>query len=262
MLADENAAETLQPPEPARRRAYWPVALLLGGLVLAMLGAAFVLDQEFRPRVGVEPASVSEVAAQPAAVAPAIANVPAAVPTIASAPAAVPVATAAPAAAAPLTLAPTTVPTTAPPTSPVAAAAVTSPLPKNPADLLSPLEKEIVDAYLRYWAVRGQAYYDLDTTRLGEVMAGAELAREEAGVQELKAQGRGADLDVEHNFRILKATPEEAVVYDEYLNHSVFIDAATKQVIPTKEPPAVLKVSFEFRKVQGVWKVVDGTHHQ
>jgi hypothetical protein len=254
MLADENAAETLGSSEPVRRRAYWPIALLLGGLVVAMLGAAFVLDQQFRSRVGVEPAApIAGVAVQPYAVAP----------TIASAPHAAPTATAVPTAAAAPTSAPTAVATIAPPTSSIAApaAAVASPLPKNAADLLSPLQKEVVDAYLRYWAVRTRAYYDLDSVRLREVLAGPELARDEEDIRKLREQGRAADLDVDLNFRILRATPDEATVYDEYVNRSVHLDAVTKQVLPTKEPPTVLKISFEMKKIEGVWKVVDVARH-
>lgn len=261
MLADENAADTLRTPEPASRRAYWPVALLLGGLVLAMLGGAFVLDQEFRPRVGVEPASVAVTSAQPAAVAPTIASAapislqPTSAPTGAATPTAAP------------TRQPTTVPTAQPSAvstavAPVAAAAAAGgPPPKSAAELLTPLQKEVIDAYLRYWVVRIRAYYDLDTSHLGEVMAEAELAREEEGVRELRAEGRGADIDIEHNFRVVKANDNDAVVYDEYVNHSVFIDAVTKQVIPTKEPPGVLKISFQMRKIDGTWKVVDGARH-
>jgi hypothetical protein len=142
------------------------------------------------------------------------------------------------------------------------AAAGTSPPPKNTADLLSPLQKEVADAYLRYWAVRTQAFYDLDPARLREVLAGAELARDEEDIRKLREQGRAADLDVELNFRILSATPAEATVYDEYLNRSVHLDAVTKQVLPTKDPPTVLKVSFEMKKIDGAWKVVDVRRHE
>ena len=132
------------------------------------------------------------------------------------------------------------------------------PLPSSVADLFTPLQKEVIDAYLRYWDIRGKAYYALDTSRLHEVMASAELEREIQGVEELKGQGRGAKLDIGHDFRIVSATPERAVVYDDYVNRSVFIDATTKREIPTKDPPEVLKITFEMERVAGTWKVVDG----
>src|SRR5438132_1433800 len=107
--------------------------------------------------------------------------------------------------------------------SKVSVLAAASPVPSAAADLLTPLQKDLVDAYLRYWDIRMRAYYDLDPSRLHEVMAGEELAREERQVLDLKGQGRAVSMDVEHNIRILKATPEEAVVYDEYVNHSLYV---------------------------------------
>jgi hypothetical protein len=246
MLVDERATEAAEPAETSARRAYWPIALLLGGLVIAMLGAAFLLDQRFRPRVGIEPApAIADVATPAVAVAPTIAAAPTVLPTQPPAPTAIP------------TAPPTAMPTAAAPTPASAPGA----LPPNATDLLSPLHREIIDAYLRYWDVRSHAYYDLDTSRLSEVMAGDELARAEQSIRELKAQGRAGKWDVEHNFRILKAAPDEAVIYDEYVNNSVFVDAVTKQEIPTSEPPMLRKISFEMKKIDGRWKVIDGTRH-
>jgi hypothetical protein len=116
---------------------------------------------------------------------------------------------------------------------------------------------EIAEAYCRHWEVLARAQYDLDTSRLGEVMAGAELARAEEDIRRLRANGRAVRIAVDLNFRVTNATPDAATVYDEYVNRSVFLDAATKQEIPTKEPPGIVKMSFEMRKFDGTWKVVE-----
>lgn len=255
MLVEEKVPETLgvdaRFAPPPRRRAYWPIALLMLGLVLAGLGAALLLDQRYRSPVGTEPSAVAALQTQAAAV-PTAVSPPASATTASTTSTAVPAVAAKPTPATADTAVPAAVPT---------AAAVTSPLPENAADLLTPLQKEIVEAYFRYWDVRGRAYYSLETGELKDVMAGDELAREEEGVRELAAQGRAARLDIEHNFRIVSATAGEATVYDEYVNHSVFLDSTTKQEIPTKEPPALRNVSFEMKKVDGIWKVVDGAYH-
>lgn len=252
--ANGHGPDAPDAPEPPRRP-FVPVGLALAGLVIVVLAAAFVLDRQYRQPVGIEPAPPIAVKALPTAV-PAAAG-----------PSVAPVAR-----AVQPTVVPTAVPTST--TAPATAGAVTAPLPKVAGEPTtasaaapatpkppSPLEKEIIDGYLRYWNVRSQAYYDLDPTRLSEVMAGAELAREEEGIRKLRADGRAGGWDVDLNFRIDKATPEEAVVYDEYVNRSVYLDAVTKQELPTKEPPGVFKISFLMKKVDGVWKVVDGTRH-
>lgn len=123
----------------------------------------------------------------------------------------------------------------------------------------TPLEREVEDAYLRYWDVLKLAYLTLDTSRLSEVMAGAELSRQEAAIRDLQSKGRAAKLEVDHRMVFASVSPERAVVYDEYQNRSLFIDPATKQEFATKEAPGAEKISFELRKVSGSWKVVDGT---
>jgi len=125
----------------------------------------------------------------------------------------------------------------------------------------SPLEREIEAAYLHYWDVLAQAYLDTDTSHLSEVMSDPELSRQEKEIQDLKSQGRAAKLVAEHRIAFAKVSPESAVIYDEYLNRSVFVDPTTKQERPTSAPPETEKISFEMRKIDGTWRVVDGTRH-
>lgn len=240
-------------PPPAPPRPFLPVALALVAVVVVVLAGAFLLERQLRRPVGVEPAPPVAAKEQPTAVArvaPTIA-VPTAVPTAAAAPTATPVPT--------LAAVPTFAPAVAGASVPSQGAA--SPTVPRAADLLTPLHREIIDAYFRYWDVRGRAYYSLDTSQLKDVMAGDELAREEQGVRELAAQGRAARFDIEHNFRIVSVTADEALINDEYVNRSLFLDAATKREMPTKQTPPVEKVSFEMKRINGVWKVVDGAFH-
>jgi len=125
-----------------------------------------------------------------------------------------------------------------------------------------PLTLEIEQAYLHYWEVRTQAYLKLDTSHLGEVMAGTELDRETKQINDLKAQGRAGKLDVQHHYLIASQAADRAVVYDEYSNNSLFVDAKTGQVIPTSDPPITEKISFDLQKTDSTWKVVDGARHE
>lgn len=124
-----------------------------------------------------------------------------------------------------------------------------------------PLTLEIERAYLHYWDVRTQAYLDLDTSHLGEVMAGAELERMTQQIKDLQAKGRAVKVDVDHHYLLASTAADHAVVYDEYLNRSQFVDAATKQVIATSSPPATEKVSYDLQKIDGTWKVIGGALH-
>jgi len=125
----------------------------------------------------------------------------------------------------------------------------------------TPLEREIEDAYARYWQVRKQAYLSLEVSLLAEVTAGEELQREERQIGALAAQGRAARLTYEHRPSIREVSADRALVFDELVNHSVFVTAATGQELPTNAPPQIEKVSHEFRKIGGRWKVVDGVVH-
>src|SRR5437588_649952 len=57
--------------------------------------------------------------------------------------------------------------------APAVASVVASPQASGFRVATSPLEQEIEQAYLHYWDVRTAAYLSLDTSQLGEVMAGA-----------------------------------------------------------------------------------------
>jgi hypothetical protein len=194
------------------------LALGLLGAVALLLVGGFFAVSQLRSTVGTRPAPSVAAPASPA----------------------VPPAVAAPVVASP---APVTAAASAAPSLPVAT---------------DPLTLEIEQAYLHYWDVRTQAYLNLDTSHLNEVMAGAELDRETTQINDLKAQGHAGKLDVEHHYLIASRAPDQAVVYDEYLNKSLYLDASTKQELPTASPPSVEKISYDLQKTNGSWKVIGG----
>ena len=88
------------------------------------------------------------------------------------------------------------------------------------------------------------------------------MSRQEQEVSDLRAKGRAAKLEVDHHIAFASVSPEHAVVYDEYLNRSVFVDPVTKQELSTNAPPETEKISFELQRISGTWKVVDGAQHE
>jgi hypothetical protein len=95
---------------------------------------------------------------------------------------------------------------------------------------------------------------------MSDVMADPELARNVKQVEDLKAQSQAAKVVItRHSIAFTKVSPDQAEIYDEYVNQSYLVDAQTKQPLVTPGPGGVAKVSFQLRKIDGVWKVTDGT---
>lgn len=221
---DTRDEQTAAQPMTRRERPYWVTAVAIIAVVAVIVVGGVWLANRFRPQVSVEPAP----------------PLPAAVATTA------PRVTQAPAAK-------------------VAVAAAVTPTPTLPGGLRignSPLEREIEAAYLRYWDVLAQAYFDLDGSHLTEVMAGEELRQTQEQIQQLKSQGRAAKVDVVHQMAFVKVAPESAQLYDQYLNRSVFLDTVTKEELKTSQPPTKEKLLFSMEKRDGQWKVVEGVRHE
>lgn len=162
------------------------------------------------------------------------------------------------------TVASPAVPSPSPARSPVAAAPspVATPWWERENQPDPALVAEVDAAYRRYGDVRGQALYDLDSSQLDEVADGAELDRERGRIEQLRGQGRAVRLDGQHASRVVFAAGGEAVVYDEFLNDSVFVDAASKRELPAESPPFTQRISYLLRNIDGKWKVVDAVQHQ
>ncbi len=146
----------------------------------------------------------------------------------------------------------------------VATAAI--PAPTGTADARSqlptqtPVQREVEAAYQRYLDVYAQAVANLDTSHLADVLDGQALQWVTDEVNDLKAQGR--PVKVIEDERILlfgRTTDTSATLVDEYTSRSVYMDPATKQPLTRSTPPTRVRQSYEFRKVGGAWKIVDGT---
>lgn len=229
MKADEKMNETKSDPgaNPEPRRPFWVVGLPLLGLVVAILVGAFLLDRQFRPAVGIEPAPTTG-AATPA-----------------------------------LAFGGTRPPTEQPiaPAGQVPAAAAT------PIETMavvriasSPLEREIEAAFQKYLQIYSQAVWELDASHLHEVLAGQALRWVTDEVNQLKAEGRPVKIvEEERKVALARVTETSATVVDDYVSRSVYVDPQTKQPLPRTKPPTRVRQSYELRKIDGIWKIVDGT---
>jgi hypothetical protein len=139
-----------------------------------------------------------------------------------------------------------------------AASAASASAASSSAVSMSPLAQEVQTAYLHYWDIREQAYLTLDASHLSDVMTGNELARAQKQIADMKAQNQAAKLQVDHHIAVAQVTSDHAVVLDEYVNRSVYVNPVTREEIPTSAPSETLSISFDMRKVDGIWKVDDG----
>lgn len=142
--------------------------------------------------------------------------------------------------------------------SPTPAATATAAPTQTPAASASPsAEEEVITAYLHYWEVYADAVYNLDTSRLAEVMTGPRLERGMNEVQDLRDQGRAVDIVVENDPVVVQIQGDRAVVHDEYENRSYFIDPTTKEPLSSPEGSQTIRDTVTLTKVDRTWKVID-----
>lgn len=214
----------------ARRRPYLVVGVVLLGVVAAVLIGAFLLDHQLHPRVGIESVPTLAVIAQGTPI-----------PTVEHSVTALPVGT---------------IPTAVP----AATAPVGTPESPELRVATSPLEREIESIYYRYLQVYSDAVLNLDASRLAEVLDGRALQLVTEEVNELKANG--TPVKIIEDDRVIafgRVTDMSATLIDEYTSRSVYVDPNTHQPLPRTGAPTRIRQSYEFRKISGVWKVVDGT---
>ena len=119
---------------------------------------------------------------------------------------------------------------------------------------------EVLAAYHAYWELYAEALRELDPGRLGEVAAGPHLERARAEIEELRAGGTAARIEVEHGVLAVEVDEEagRASVLDAYLNRSRLLDAESGE--PVGRAPRAVRVTDSYLLVREGerWKVWDG----
>jgi hypothetical protein len=108
--------------------------------------------------------------------------------------------------------------------------------------------------------VYAEAVFDLNESKLPEVMTGPQLDRTRREIDSLRQRGRAAKIVVEHNSFIAELDPVAgtATIHDEYTNRSYEVDAETKQAVGQAASGTVLTDTYFLVKEDGTWKVRDG----
>jgi hypothetical protein len=117
------------------------------------------------------------------------------------------------------------------------------------------LVDEIDQAYERYWQVRAEALFDLDESRLPEVMAGEHLAAAGRLIRQLRAENRAIETTVKHSYVLVDVTLDSVQIADTYVDNSVYIDPESRARL--SEPPGnTLKELYQMNRIDGDWRVV------
>ena len=127
----------------------------------------------------------------------------------------------------------------------------------EPTPTASP-EEAVKETYLHYWEVYSESLFNLDSTRLSEIMTGPRVERALEEIERLQEQGRAVKIVVENRPVVVQVEGDQAVVLDEYENRSHFIDPETKE--PLSEPPATgetIRDRVTLTRVGDTWKVLD-----
>jgi hypothetical protein len=148
---------------------------------------------------------------------------------------------------------PTTLPTGAPTASSAEEPTITPTI--DPA-----LQEKILAAYSKYWQVSDDAFSTLDTSHLSEVMDGSELVATQKYVDQLRSQGKAGVGPADHTITVISATPDDAVIHDRIVDHSVFVDPTTREPLPPDQqaanPDAEIDGYYVMHNFDGTWKVI------
>jgi len=224
----------------------WPlVGAGLFVILAALLGFGLFANRNLRPQTAAAPTAVVVEPATATAL-PVIAVTQVETPT--PEPRVIVTATAVTATPAPAPAVPTAATATA---TTVAAPAATPRPTVNPE-----LAAEVGSAYQEYWDIRAEALYELDASRLEQVMAGDHLAAVQDRISELRAEGRAIETEVEHKYVVVQASTDSAEVADTYLDQSVYVDAQTHAPITSPTGQRLTEL-YSLTKVDGTWRVVD-----
>ena len=198
-------------------RPYWVVWFVLFGVLVVLVGGAFLLNSQFRTKVGVQQGSLSASSVGPASAPVSSVRADVASPSVVSA---------------------------------VSAAPGGSVSASN-----SPGAQEVLNAYQHYWQVYSDALLNLDTSHVGEVATGEELARIQQEVDGFRSRNHALRVVVEHHFMVFDVTASDAKVYDETHDRSYTVDPVTKLPPQGPDQADIEKDTYFLQNIGGTWKV-------
>ena len=145
--------------------------------------------------------------------------------------------------------------------SPTPAATETPPPTAAPAATPS-VEEEVSQAYLHYWDAYSQALLNLDATLVEDVASGERLQLIRDEIEGLRSQGLALRTVVTHNPVILQASESSAVLYDEIVNNSFYVDPQTQDPPVAPGSGEILRDTYYLESTNGQWMVVRSTRQR
>lgn len=119
------------------------------------------------------------------------------------------------------------------------------------------VEGQVEAAYLRSWDVYADAVYnlELDEAALAEVYAEDALSTQVSEIRRRIQDNTPSLVRVDHSYTISLSGTASANVIDQFVNHQVRVDPATKQPIEP-DPNERSLLNFRMALIGGSWKVV------
>ncbi len=117
------------------------------------------------------------------------------------------------------------------------------------------VEAQVEAAYLKSWDVFSHAALELDSSGLNESYAGPALQLVQGEISRLTAEGHRVRYSIDHDYTI-EVNKDAATVTDAYVNHSVLLDARTREPLEA-DPNEHIQERYLMSRVGGQWLVVD-----
>ncbi len=112
-----------------------------------------------------------------------------------------------------------------------------------------------------YWDAYADAVLHLDITRVERFVSGAELASIREEIEKLRADGVALRVVVEHDFAVIDVTGAVALVEDQIVDNTFYVDAKTL------DPPTAAGSGDRYRdlvrleRLDGRWTVTSGARN-
>lgn len=116
-------------------------------------------------------------------------------------------------------------------------------------------EAEVAQAYLAHWDAYADAVLNLDVSLVEESAVGEELDAIREEIEQLRADGLALRVDVEHDFLVAEVSETSAVLIDQIVNNSFYVDAETKEPPEGEGSGEVLRHIVELELIDGRWVV-------
>ena len=143
-------------------------------------------------------------------------------------------------------------------TDPTQATATASVTPTSTASV----EDEILADYMRYWDAYGEAALNLDASLVEEFAVGEELESIRAELADLRTQGVALRVVLTHRPVLVEVSGDKAVLMDEMVNNSFFVDPVTKEPPIASGSGETLRDTFYLERIDGKWVVTQSTRQR